>query len=78
MTTTIITTAATPELAYIHDRRPLMLGRDVWDAWLDPALGAAPAMELTRSPAPAIVATPVSTRVGSVANDGPELVVPLG
>jgi putative SOS response-associated peptidase YedK len=74
---TIITTAATGELARIHDRRPLMLRRDAWDAWLDPAVGAAGAMDLVHDPAPEIVATPVSTAVNAVAHDGPELIRPV-
>ena len=74
---TIITTAATGELARIHDRRPLMLRREAWDAWLDPDLDAAGAMELVLGPAPDVIATPISTAVNAVANDGPELIRPL-
>jgi putative SOS response-associated peptidase YedK len=74
---TIITTAATGELARIHDRRPLMLRREAWDAWLDPAVDAAGAMRLVHGPAPAVVATPISTAVNSVAHDGPELIRPV-
>jgi putative SOS response-associated peptidase YedK len=74
---TIITTAATGELALLHDRRPLMLRPEAWDAWLDPAVDAAGAMEIVLGPAPDIVATPISTAVNSVANDGPELVRPV-
>ncbi len=33
---TIITTDAVGELAEVHDRMPLMLGRADWDAWLNP------------------------------------------
>jgi len=75
---TIITTAATGELARIHDRRPLMLRREAWDAWLDPEVDAAGAMELASSPAPEVVATPISTAVNAVANEGPELIRPVG
>jgi putative SOS response-associated peptidase YedK len=75
---TIITTSATGELARIHDRCPLRLPRDAWGAWLDPAVDATGAMQIARTPAPQIVATPVSTAVNAVGNDGPELIHPVG
>ena len=65
---------ATGDMAHIHDRRPLMLPPEDWDAWLDPAKGAREASELLAAPPPDLVATPVSTAVNTVANDGPELV----
>jgi putative SOS response-associated peptidase YedK len=71
---TVITRPATDELAHIHDRQPLMLRSDAWSAWLDPAVGAAGARELLQAPGPDIVATPVSTAVNTVANNGPSLV----
>lgn len=77
MSATIITTVATGELGRIHDRRPIMLRREAWDAWLDPAVDAAGAMELVLGPAPDVVATPISTAVNAVANDGPELICPV-
>jgi putative SOS response-associated peptidase YedK len=76
---TVITRPASEELAHIHDRQPLMLRREAWDAWLDPAVGADEAAKLLEAPAPDIVATPVSSAVGSVANNSPALIeeVPL-
>lgn len=78
LTCTIITTDATDELGRIHDRMPMTVARDHWEAWLDPAVGAdeasglfAPAASLT------LDAYPVSTLVNSVRNNGPELVLPL-
>lgn len=71
---TVITRPASDELAHIHDRQPLMLRPEAWSAWLDPAVGADGAMELLEAPAPEIVATPVSTAVNAVANNGPSLV----
>ena len=71
---TVITRPASDELAHIHDRQPLMLRPDAWSAWLDPAVGAAGARELLETPGPDIVATPVSTAVNTVANNGPSLV----
>ena len=37
-TCTVITTEATDALGHIHDRMPMVVGRDAIDAWLDPAL----------------------------------------
>lgn len=70
----VVTVPATGELAHIHDRQPLMLRPEDWDAWLDPAKGAREASALLMAPPPDLVATPVSTAVNTVANDGPELV----
>ncbi|MFN8077187.1 MAG: SOS response-associated peptidase [Kineosporiaceae bacterium] len=74
-TFTILTTAAAPELAHIHDRMPLVLPRERWQAWLDPDVGdpAAVAPLLTPLPAGSFTAYPVSTEVNSVANNGPQL-----
>ncbi|MGN8246617.1 SOS response-associated peptidase [Cellulomonas soli] len=74
---TVITRPAAPELAHIHDRQPLMLVRDDWAAWLDPARGAEQTLPLLQADGPRLVATPVSTAVNAVANDGPELVEPV-
>jgi len=79
LTCTVITTAATPELAVIHDRMPVMIDEADWAEWLDPRI---PGKEL---PPPmleagfhlALVAEPVSTAVGNVRNNGPALIVPL-
>lgn len=73
---TVITRPALPGLAHIHDRQPLMLRREDWEHWLDPAVGADGARELLDAEPSAIVATPVSTQVNTVANNGPELVEP--
>jgi len=77
VTATVVTRPASPALAHIHDRQPLMLRREDWAAWLDPAVGADEARALLTAPAPTIVATPVSTAVNAVANDGPHLVDPV-
>lgn len=81
VTMTIVTGGAPtddPVLAAIHDRRPVILDRERWATWLDPGLtDAERACELLRAPAPPLVATPVSTEVNSVGNDGPHLVEPV-
>ena len=74
-TCTIITTAAEPALASIHDRMPLVLRPDRWDAWLDPALtDPDEARALLAPPPPGLLeARPVGPAVGNIRNNGPEL-----
>jgi len=73
---TVITTDAPDDLGRIHDRMPLMVERDRWAEWLDPA--RAGALDLLVPAAPGrLEAYPVSTRVNSAGNNGPELVEPL-
>ncbi|MCW2756075.1 MAG: putative response-associated peptidase [Marmoricola sp.] len=76
---TVITTTATDELGRIHDRMPMMLTPDAYDAWLDPApRPAEELLALLRPAAPGLLeAFPVSTLVSNVANNGPELLTPL-
>lgn len=75
---TILTTDAVGDLARIHDRMPLPMPREHWDAWLDPD-HPAPA-ELLLPPSTELVAEitarPVSPLVNSVRNNGPELLAP--
>ena len=84
LTCSVVTTAATGELALVHDRMPLLLSPERWPAWL--AGGGEPA-DLLAAPAPEVLAgielRPVGKDVGDVRNDGPELVArvpaaPLG
>lgn len=78
MTVTILTTSATDALGRIHDRMPLPLPPEGWDAWLDPASPDSLVQEVLGShTAEALVAYAVSTAVNSVRNNGPELMVPL-
>ncbi len=74
---TIITTAAAPALAELHDRMPALLGREQMAAWLDaehhPADEVRPWL---RPSAQALVFHPVSRRVNTPANDDPELIAP--
>jgi putative SOS response-associated peptidase YedK len=75
----IVTTRAEPALSAIHDRMPLALPRDAWDAWLDPALQDPDAVRALLQPPVEgrFEALPVSNRVNSAANNGPELIVPV-
>ena len=75
----IITTNATDDLGVIHDRMPVQVPREHWDAWLDPSLTDADAVtDLVHVPAGGeMTAHAVSRLVSTVGNDGPELVEPL-
>jgi putative SOS response-associated peptidase YedK len=71
---TIITTEAGPDMP-IHDRQPVVLERDDWEHWLDPAVTGGPELEslLQPSRAGSLVHYPVDRAVGSVRNDRPEV-----
>ncbi|MBC3193722.1 SOS response-associated peptidase [Pseudonocardia sp. C8] len=75
----VLTTEAVGPLAQVHDRMPLVLPPDAWGDWLDPDAGPTegPMSRLLVPPPPELVSTleirPVSTRVNSVRNNGPEL-----
>lgn len=77
-TCTVLTTDAPDELGRIHDRMPLLVPAERRTAWLDPAT---PRDQLAGLLVPAqqhgLEAYPVSTAVGNVKNNGPELVEPL-
>jgi putative SOS response-associated peptidase YedK len=78
-TCTVLTTTAEDSLGHIHDRMPLMLGRDRYDAWLDPRVSDKDQLMGLLEPATPgrLEAFPVSTLVSNVKNNGPELVEPL-
>jgi len=78
-TCTVLTTRAEDDLGHIHDRMPLMVPRDRWGAWLDPALSDRDELlPLLEPAAPGrLEAFPVSTLVSNVRNNGPELLDPL-
>jgi len=75
---TIVTTDANGLLSPIHHRMPVILAPESYGLWLDPEaepdrvrdlLAGGPGMDLT--------ATAISTRVNKVANDDPEVLLPL-
>ncbi|RDD60700.1 SOS response-associated peptidase [Ferruginivarius sediminum] len=75
---TILTTDANPLLADIHERMPVIVDPTDFDPWLDTSVAAERAEALLKPfPAGKMAVYPVSTRVNSVANDGPDLVEPL-
>jgi putative SOS response-associated peptidase YedK len=75
---TIITATAEDSLGHIHDRMPLMLTPDRYDAWLDPRSSSADLLELLEPASPGLLeAYPVAPLVSNVENNGPELVEPI-
>ncbi|MGZ8176664.1 SOS response-associated peptidase [Williamsia sp. SKLECPSW1] len=80
MSCTIITTDAVGPLRDIHDRMPLIMPSENWDAWLDP--DAPPAETLLAPPSDEVVAAidrrEMASLVNRVANNGPDLLEPVG
>jgi putative SOS response-associated peptidase YedK len=78
VTAAILTTTPNALVAPIHNRMPVILPRDLLDAWLDPSASLAE-LEPMMAPAPeeSLRMWPVSTEVNRVAADGPELLRPI-
>lgn len=73
----IATMAASGEHAKIHPRKPVVLGADAQQAWIDPATDDDRAMELIATEAYAIDAYKVSTFVNKPENDDARCIEPL-
>ncbi len=78
-TCTVLTTSAEDAVGHIHDRMPLLVEPERYDAWLDPTLSEPDELRKLLVPAAPgrLEAYPVSTQVNSVRNNGPELLDPL-
>ncbi len=78
-TCSIITTDANQVVARTHDRMPVMLAPDAWEAWLDVDQHDLDVIQGLLVPAEPgeLEVYPVSTEVNSVKNDGGHLVEPL-
>lgn len=72
--TTILTAAAAESLSWLHDRMPLTVPRDGWEAWLAPGMNDPEEAHALLDFAPRWTALPVSDQVNSVRNNGPELI----
>lgn len=76
----IITRDAVGELAKVHNRMPLFLPRERWNAWMDSELTEVEEIKaLMDIPQPDhhLRYWPVSTLVNSIRNNGPELITPI-
>lgn len=80
LTCAIITRSAPDALGEIHERTPVVVPPRAWDAWLDPRTTSSEEVEqmLRSIPDPHLVPRRVSTAVGNVRNDSPELILPVG
>lgn len=77
-TVAILTTAPNELVGRIHDRMPVILDRDLLEAWLDPATPPSDlAPMLLAAPDVTLRMWPVSTAVNRVQDDGPELLRPI-
>ncbi|WP_033424875.1 SOS response-associated peptidase [Actinomadura flavalba] len=79
-TCTVITTDAPDDLGRIHDRMPMVVRPDAWDAWLDPELTDTDEVRGLLVPAMSgeMDAYPVSPLVNNVRNNGAQLLRPAG
>ncbi len=82
LSTTTLTKDSAPELAHIHDRNPLLLTPDTFEAWLDPhIIGDQELLEAISSGSDEVAAealfTPVAARVGKVSENDSNLILPL-
>lgn len=74
---TIITRGSVSELAEIHDRQPVILPPETWDAWLSGGTGPEEALAILGVEPPPLLATPVGPAVGRVSENGPQLIEPV-
>jgi putative SOS response-associated peptidase YedK len=76
---TILTTEATDDVGRIHDRMPMLVEPERFEAWLDPAVTGPDEARALLMPAAEgrLESFRVSTAVNRVINNGPELVKPV-
>ena len=79
-TCTILTCAPNEMMADLHDRMPVILDPNQYDAWLDPDQQDAQAASRLLKPyaADKMAAWPVSTYVNKAGNEGPRCIEPAG
>lgn len=75
----IVTTAAEGDMVSLHDRTPLILPPDLWGAWLNPDLTSENDIRaiVDTAPTPTLITHEVGREVGSVKNNGPQLIAPI-
>lgn len=72
ISTTIVTGPAPDDLRFVHDRAPVVLGRDCWSDWLGPSTRT-PQRLIAPTKSGEVVPRTVSDAVGDVHSNGPEL-----
>ena len=73
----LLSKAASPVIAHIHDRMPVVLKQEHYDAWVDPKTSGQRVQELISDALDDFTGYPVSTEVNNTRNDFPELLMPL-
>jgi putative SOS response-associated peptidase YedK len=77
-TASILTGPPNELVEAVHDRMPIILPAETWDAWLDPETSAEALRGLLRlAPAAGMRMYPVSPAVNNVRTQGAELLLPL-
>jgi putative SOS response-associated peptidase YedK len=78
LTAAVVTTRANATVGVLHDRMPVLLAAEEWPIWLDPLNTDADFLADLLQPAPddLLELRPVSRRLNSPHNEGPELLVP--
>lgn len=75
---TLIVCEANELASRVHDRMPVVLGEEAWEAWLDPELPTGAAKEMLKPcPNDWLSVHPVSRAVSYARNEGPELIESL-
>ena len=75
----VVTTAVNDNLAFVHNRQPVLLGPEAARRWLDPNAELDDLQTLLGSALPCeLVAIPVSTYVSNSRNAGPRCIEPIG
>jgi putative SOS response-associated peptidase YedK len=76
---TIITTTPNDLCAELHNRMPVVLGRQVWPEWLGEEPVDLSRLKALLAPYPSeeMICWPVSARVGNVKNNDPSLIEPI-
>jgi len=73
-TYTVITTAASEQLAYVHHRMPVILDRENLNTWLDNNRPVEEALSLLKPFEKKMLAYPVSAFVNNVRNNSPQCI----
>ena len=73
----LLSKAASPAIVHIHDRMPVVLKPEHFDAWMDPNTPGPAVQEIITDSLNEFASYPVSTMVNNTRNDFPELLVPL-
>jgi putative SOS response-associated peptidase YedK len=72
---TILTTAANEFMHEMHDRMPLILGRENWDFWLDPEINTGEPYQQLFQPwcGESLIRSPMNPKLNSSKNEWPQI-----